>query len=74
MEEEFNKKVNRLIGSLEQELKKFDSLYLMSLLNFEAISSINPNISSNKLPDGFAQKFHYINGLVVTRGFRISLR
>ncbi len=39
----------------------------MSLFNQEAIHSISPDISPSKLPDGFVQKFHYLNGLVVAQ-------
>jgi hypothetical protein len=67
MDEEFEKKVEILVGSLQQELGRIDPVYLMSLLNQEAIHSIGPDISPSELPDGFVQKFHYLNGLVVAR-------
>ena len=67
MEEDFEKKIEILVGSLKQELEKFDPVYLMSLLNQKAIHSNGPDISPSELTDGFVQKFHYINGLVVSQ-------
>jgi len=39
----------------------------MSLLNQKAIHFNNQDISLSEIPDGFVQKFNYINGLVVSR-------
>jgi len=67
MGEEFERQLRTLISSLQQELKRFDSVYLMSLLNQKAVHSNGPDLSTLKLPDGFVQKFHYINSLAVSQ-------
>lgn len=67
MEEKFEKKVKVLIVLLQQELDGFGPVYLMSLLNQRTIHFNSPDISLSEIPDGFFQKFHYIDGLVVSQ-------
>ena len=63
----FDKEISRIVRSLEAEIRKVHPLYLMGMLNQQVIGSVNFDQSTKKLPDGFAQKFHYICGLLASR-------
>jgi len=63
----FDKEIGKIVTSLEAEIGKVNPLYLMGMLNQQVISSVNFDKSTEKLPDGFAQKFHYICGLLASR-------
>lgn len=63
----FDKEISRISASLKAEIGKVNPLYLMGMLNQQVICSVNFDKSTEKLPDGFAQKFHYICGLLASR-------
>ncbi len=63
----FDKKITGLVASLKAEIRKVNSVYLMSLLNQKLIHAIQTPSSPTKLSDGFTQKFHYIYGLIVSQ-------
>jgi hypothetical protein len=63
----FEKRISDIVASLEAEIQRFAPVYLMSLLNQKVIHSIAPSALPSELPDGFAQKFHYICGLIASR-------
>jgi tetratricopeptide (TPR) repeat protein len=63
----FDKEISRIVRSLEAEIRKVNPLYLIGMLNQQVIGSVNFDQSTKKLPDGFAQKFHYICGLLASR-------
>jgi len=68
-QKEFDIRINDLVTALKHEIRKNNSLYLMSLLNQQLIHSIKPGNTQSNLPDGFTQKFHYIYGLIVSTSF-----
>jgi len=63
----FEKQIDEIVTSLESEIQKIDSIYLMSRFNQELILSINSHEHRASLPEGFVQKFHYIYGLIVSK-------
>jgi hypothetical protein len=63
----FDKEISRIVRSLEAEIRKVNPLYLMGMLNQQVLGSVNFDQSTKNLTDGFAQKFHYICGLLASR-------
>jgi hypothetical protein len=63
----FDKETSRIAASLWAEIERVNPLYLMGMLNQQIVCSVNFDKSTDKLPDGFAQKFHYICGLLASR-------
>jgi len=62
--DEFEKKIQHIIGKLVEELQQVDSIYLLNILNQKLIHSIQPEPTD--LPDGFTQQFHFLCGLIVS--------
>lgn len=65
--DKFDKEIGGLVASLRTEIDKVNPLYLMGVLNQRVVSSVNFEKSTKNLPDRFAQKFHYICGLLASR-------